>query len=530
MKAHLQPSEQSRVATVVTADRAASRVAEERSEHTTLSLDMSYLFVGRTTAMVFTVLIPLVLVRLLTQHEFGLYKQLFLLQATVVAFLSFGIPSSLFYFLPTNPARRATYVSQTFLLLGGVGLVAYIALLFGAPGLAIALNNPQLGAYVADVGLLIAVTLVGLVLETAMIAGKQNRLAAVVIVFFEILKSVAMIGAIVSTGQLISLIRAVTIVGFLRILIAGIYLRKQGLLAFRELRWSELVGQLSYAIPFGLAFCLETFAVAAPQFLVSAHYDPASFAIYSVGCFTLPIVPLLFDSVSEVTLVRITEAQSQGVFAHVADTIRESLRKLCLVCFPLVAFLFAEADAIIVSLFTSQFEGSVPIFRVYMFSIPFMALSLDYVPRAFAEPRFLFRFYGLRALLGVTLFFPLMGTFGLVGGALATVLALGVSRVYSLYRARELARTTLRRIVPSWDLARILLCSIFSALVVAGFKQLAADASFMRLVSSFLLYCTIFFLLAWKAKLFRDGDRDLLRSWLGRAKVVPVEHLTDEGA
>src|ERR1700704_2191748 len=74
-----------------------------------LTLRTSWLVVGKTVAFAFTIAIPILLVRPLPQHEFGLYKQIFLVVNSAVTLLPLGFGMTAFYFLP----RDAQYRSHT---------------------------------------------------------------------------------------------------------------------------------------------------------------------------------------------------------------------------------------------------------------------------------------------------------------------------------------------------------------------------------------------------------------------------------
>src|SRR5687768_7443469 len=56
---------------------------------------------GRMVAFAATFFVPVVLARVLSQAEFGTYKQLFLVYATLYYVAQFGIAESLFYFVPS---------------------------------------------------------------------------------------------------------------------------------------------------------------------------------------------------------------------------------------------------------------------------------------------------------------------------------------------------------------------------------------------------------------------------------------------
>ena len=91
--------------------------------------------------------------------------------------------------------------------------------------------------------------------------------------------------------------------------------------AFTRETWRA---QWRYALPFGAAM-----AVAVPQnyfhqYAVSASVDAAAFAVYSVGCFQLPLVDLLFVPTSEILMVRIGELDAAHRMHEASGVFREA--------------------------------------------------------------------------------------------------------------------------------------------------------------------------------------------------------------
>ena len=60
----------------------------------------AWLMLGKTLGFAFTVALPLALVRILSQHDFALYKQAFLVVNSAVWMLPLGFGMSAYYFLP----------------------------------------------------------------------------------------------------------------------------------------------------------------------------------------------------------------------------------------------------------------------------------------------------------------------------------------------------------------------------------------------------------------------------------------------
>ena len=66
----------------------------------TLARRVIWLASAKAMAFVLGFALPLILVRELSQTEFGLYKQVFLLINTAITILPLGFAMSAFYFLP----------------------------------------------------------------------------------------------------------------------------------------------------------------------------------------------------------------------------------------------------------------------------------------------------------------------------------------------------------------------------------------------------------------------------------------------
>src|SRR5439155_469293 len=89
---------------------------------------------GRSVGFAVTFFIPVVLVRLLDQTDFGTYKQIFLIAGTLYVLGQLGMAESLFYFLPLSPRQGARFVANSLLalVLGGFGSLAVLELGGGA--------------------------------------------------------------------------------------------------------------------------------------------------------------------------------------------------------------------------------------------------------------------------------------------------------------------------------------------------------------------------------------------------------------
>ena len=140
--------------------------------------------------------------------------------------------------------------------------------------------------------------------------------------------------------------------------------------------------QLAYALPFGAALAMSVPQHSFHQWVVSARFDPAIFAIYVVGCFQLPIVDLLYTPTSEVLMVHIGELDRKGRLQESIGAFRESVARLGYVFVPTAVFLVVAAPEFIEAVFGHRFADAVPLFRVSSLAVLFGCFPLDGLLRA----------------------------------------------------------------------------------------------------------------------------------------------------
>src|SRR3954471_7924063 len=122
--------------------------------------------------------LPLVLVRRLSQQEFGVYKQVFLVVSTALTVLPLGFSLSAYYFLPRETdARRGAVVFNVLFFNVAVGLVAFLVLLLRPTLLASLFGSEELTQYAPLVGLVVLMWMTSLFLEVAAIAHHEAKLA-----------------------------------------------------------------------------------------------------------------------------------------------------------------------------------------------------------------------------------------------------------------------------------------------------------------------------------------------------------------
>jgi O-antigen/teichoic acid export membrane protein len=426
---------------------------------------------GRMVAFVATFFIPIVLARLFSPAEFGAYKQLFLIFGTLLMIGQFGMAESLFYFLPRAGVRAGPYVGNALLCLAVAGMGSLVLLGTGAPAIAAWMNNPELERHLTMLGVLLLLMLVSFVLEIVITARGQYGLAAWAYGVSDAARAVCFVaGALLLRGVDGLLVAAVAFAA-IRLVVTLVYVVRTfagtvrlDLDCFRE--------QIVYAAPFSVSVLLEYVHRSLPQYVVSGRFDPATFAIYSVGCLQIPVVDALVASAANVLMVRMGEELHAGRIDAAVETWRSVTRRMAIVMFPAVGLLVVVSRDLVVFLFTRAYEASAPIFVVSAFAMVPGVLMTDAVLRVYAQTRFLVVLNVVRLIAVVIALAALLPVLGLVGAALASVGAAMAMKVMALARMGRLMGVSVRAVLPWHSLVTIAgaagVAGVAAALVGAG--------------------------------------------------------------
>jgi O-antigen/teichoic acid export membrane protein len=450
-----------------------------------------WLIVGRSVGFLAAFAVPLVVVRLFDQTTFGTYKQLFLIFGTLFGVAQLGAAETLYYFVPRNPSEAGRHTSNAVITLAVVGAVCIV--LLGLTGGAIAawLTNPPLADMLLPLGVFLALMLVAAPVEIVLVSRGQYRTAAFTYAASDVLRAVfILVPALVFGG-----LRAVLAgsIAFAAVRVAGMlwsFWRDLGATLRPSLAlWRQ---QWAYTLPFALAVGMEGVQGNVHHYMVASRFDPATFAIYAVGCLQIPLVDVITSSSANVMMVKMSENGFDSRGPAALALWHDTTRRLALVIFPLAVFLLVMARDIIVVLFTSSYLASVPIFMLWTLSIVFSVPCVDAMLRVHAQTRFLFRLNVLRLalVLGFTAWF--LTLYGLAGAVLVTLLSTAVVRVAGMTRIARLLGIGLGAVMPWTRLAVTALYAVIAAVPTFWFAQATSLPRVLVLLGAAVMYAATY--------------------------------------
>lgn len=474
---------------------------------------------GRGVAVAITFVLPLVLARILTPDLFGTYRQLLLVVTTVYGIAQLGMAESLFYFIPADPGRAGAYAGNAMLTLAAAGAVIAVAVTLVQSPIAGALDNPALQGLLALVGGYLALMLVSAPLEIVLVSRGRHTAASVAYAISDIGRALSMLLPALVWRRLDALFAGAILFAAVRAAWAVIACRRE---FGAELRADPpyLGLQLRYALPLQLAAALEIAQANFHSYVVAGRFDPATFAVYSIGCLQIPLVDLVASSACNVMMVRMRQRMAPDEPAAIMPIWRDTARKLALLLVPLLCLLGLAAHDLITVLFTDVYAASVPVFRIWLLVLLLAAVPVHGPLRVLDDTRVLALQTFAKLLIVAVFTIPFLAIFGLPGAVLVALAAMLFGKSLLLVRLAKRTGSPLARVLPWRSYAGIALAAAAAAAPAIAVREIAGS-SFDRLVLTAAAYLTAYAALAWKCGVLDRSDRQRL---LGFARRVRPGH------
>lgn len=427
-----------------------------------------WLLMAKILGFGFSLALPLLLVRRLSQAEFGLYKQAFLIVGSALALLPLGFQMSAFYFLPREQNRQGQIILNILvfhLVMAGLGcltLVLYPQLL------ASIFHSSELVRYATLIGVVIFFWVLSSFLEVVSVAHQEARLSTIFIITSQLSKTLLLLLAATLFRSVEALIYAAIIQGGLQTIVLLFYLRSRFPGFWHRFDWSVLRMQFSYALPFGFAGLLYILQTDLHHYFVSNRFDPATYAIYAIGCFNIPLVGMLSESVGAVMIPRVSLLEKHGNHREILVLTAKVMRKLALIYLPLYGFLIVVGKEFLTALFTPQYAASAPIFAINLTVLPLSIMVLDPIMRAYAQHRgFLPKLHSvLVALLAVALWFGIE-RYGLLWAISAVVVTSVIGRIATAIKVAQILETRWQDATLLKDVGKVAIASAVAAILTA---------------------------------------------------------------
>ena len=464
---------------------------------------------------------PMVLVRMLSQTDYGTYQQLVLIGNAALGVMVLGLPTSVYYFYHHVSAERIpTLLTQTSLMLGMSGIVAAAAIFLSAAQIADALNNPPM----VELLRIYAVSIMFMIASEHsihfMIAQNRYRLAVGLEVAETFLRVLVLLAPLALGMGFTGLIIGIVFYAVVRFAVRGTYLYHGNGMKFAAWWKSAFpLEQLGYSLPLALMSLTGLIAGTFNKGIVAAAFSPAEFAIYAVGVLEIPLDVIFQASVANVLRASLPPLVRDGNLTEVVRVMREAMRKLSIIVLPSFVFLLGHSEQFITLLFTTRYAESVHVFQIYVWLVPLHMLVLSPIPQIFGKPRINLYIVFSMAIVLVALSYFLLKWIGFYGPALAMVISAYLTVGLYFVVVLKLTRTTLLRLLPAAAMLMIVgasLVGLLAAQLIHGFT----GSGLLDLTLSGAVFSVVFLAIAAVCGIFTTGDYQLMRRWA--SKVLPI--------
>lgn len=459
--------------------------AQERSGSLTMRAAL-YMF-AKTVAFLFSFILPLLLVRRLSQHEFGLYKQVFLVVGTALNILPLGVGMSAYYFLPRERERQGQVIFN--ILLFYLFMAGGICLLFALRPqiVAVIFNSTDLIQYAPLIGVVILLWVFSSFLEIAAVAHQEVRLATFFVVGSQFTKTVLLLAATLMFETVWGLIYAAMLQGALQTLIMLIYLKSRFGVFWRSFKLAIMRRQLAYALPLGVAAVIIGLQSDIDNYFVANRFGAAAYAIYAIGCFQLPLIGIISDSIGSVMIPRVSYLQKFNRHHEIIELTARVMRELSALYFPIYAMLLVMGREFLSLLFTDQYLASYPIFAINITLIPLAIITsaCDPVMRAYAEHRFfLLKARVLLLALLVGALWLVTSHYGMVGTIATAIIVNVIERAVTLGKVARVLRVGRHDLRLLKDIGKLALATAAAGLMAWLVRAyLPTAGAFVRLLA-----------------------------------------------
>ncbi len=416
---------------------------------------------GRASNYAILLVSPIILTRVLPIEMFGQYRQFILYGVLLTELLRFAIGQSLTYLIPRDPGNERFFVSQSvvftlIIYFVGAGLVVAVS------GMSAVIEYPYIAELLVYVFFLLNMDFV---IHYWLAKGQSFhvfvygcvrliiRVGSVVVVAVW----VADLGTIVWTLIVVEAVRFIAVLG---------YLLKKRLLTIVVSR-DAISEQLRFFVPLGAANGVDALNKYVGQLFVSLVLGPSVLALYVIGTYTAPLLNLCRSSVGDAVFPRMSEKSVEGI----RETLRLWQRTTIVYTFmlsPLIVFIVANADSIVVVLFSDSYGAAAPVLQVFSLAMLKDCVDFGLPLRAFGKTRTILASRCLSLTFNIVLMMVLVHFWGLLGPAIALLVTQFLIESYLGWRLVGVTGVPFTRLCPWGEIGRIFATAGFSGLIFAG--------------------------------------------------------------
>jgi teichuronic acid exporter len=388
------------------------------------------IFLLSSLSSVGNLFLPIILVRLLSPDDVGIYKIFFLhLSALPFLVMAGGPIHSVFYWVGKPVAERIKSLNATWIL---TLLLSSIIIIFGFP------FKYEISAHLHLPLQYIALMLFSGFLwcpschfsETSIANGRQAR-GSLFDTIFEVTKTLGFVYIAWKYKSLSDIFLFFAILLTIKLLTSSFLNYRENNVSF-ESDQMHIKKVMTYCLPISFSGCLSFFVDKIDLLLLSGILDSASFAFYSMGCLVIPPLYLLEMSVQKVLIPSLSKNYVNKEWEQGAAHFRKGVSDISFLIIPSIFGLCTFAKPIIEILYTDKYLDSIIYLQIFSLSYLLLIIPHDSVARASGHTKWILKMYLLITPLSLGMAYLGAKFWGAKGVLILTILMKFIPKIMGL--------------------------------------------------------------------------------------------------
>ncbi|MBI2521716.1 MAG: oligosaccharide flippase family protein [Bdellovibrio sp.] len=474
--------------------------------------NMMLLSLGKFLGFMLAFIIPFFLSRWLSIQEYGTYKQLILLWMIFMQVQNLGMDLGLFYFVKTYPGSAPIFSINVISINTVTTLLTISALNYFSFHVANFLNNPQLTTYIPYFSFVLLFSIPAQHFENYLVSLGKIKSAFILEGVHEISKSCIIIIGFLFYNSLESVLVMLSILYFVKLSILIWF--NHGLFDWVNINYASILNymkkQILYGVPLGIARVISAI-IYFDKLIISLMYSVAQFTIYSVGCFEIPFVHTVLNTIWELAALEMVAARNNNDRSYVITMMRDTIRKISILAIPIALFGIIFGNEIIIFIFSSTYKSSVPYFRLFMLTFLTNSFDCELLFRVFRENKAFLKIQAVNLCLTLLLMITLGKTYGPMGALAGKVAASSISLLIMFKKVRSILDVPLADFIPWGQIVRMLLLCLFLLSLIYIITVNINQNLMLQLSLAALLYFPSAFLIFARLGIVTETEKDYFK-------------------
>ncbi|MEK6623591.1 MAG: oligosaccharide flippase family protein [Bdellovibrionota bacterium] len=451
---------------------------------------------GKFFGFFLTFLIPFFLSRWLTIEDYGTYKQIILLWMVFLQIQNLGMDLGLFYFVKTDPRNAPIFSLNVAAANLATTLLTIGALLFFSGQISNLLNNSQLATYIPYFCLVLLFSIPAQHFEHYLVSMDKIKWAFILEGLHEISKSCIIIMGFLFYNSLKTVLLMLSLLYLIKLCILICF--NISLIKRHHINLSTgaayLLKQVAYGFPLGIARIISAI-IYFDKLIISFMYSVVQFTVYSVGCFEIPFVHTVLNTIWELASLEMVVARNTNDHQRLIALMRDTLRKIAILSIPIALFCIVFGKEIIIFIFSATYKNSVPYFRLFMLTFVANAFDCELLFRVCRENTVFLKIQVLNLLLTLLMMIFLGMIYGPLGALAGKIIAASISLIVMFKSVRRFLGVPLSEFLPWANIVWITLLCAFLSSSTYIFTTLAGMSGVLQLSFAATIYFVSVFLI-----------------------------------